>query len=292
MSVRRCCWARSPNASRFAAAACWSAVNSVAGERGRAANYVYGSAKAGLTAFLSGLRNRLAASGVPQDRRAGPAGATDRGPRRGGRRAGRRVAPGPRRRVRPPHLAAGHGTRLRHPGAPLQADARVMRARRDCRWRSYPPGLGHGFRQGCRRDRTTARRAGRDEPPCAGGFVEVGAWRYAFGSRCRVKPEMSSRGRRFRCPGGAGEGRRAPAAHRRTSAGTSRQATRQLPTRVGFDAHPAPMMAPPRRGPANIHEKVTVWSRTIHVWRTEWMVKWSPLRCRGWRTSPLREGYP
>ena len=39
-------------------------VSSVAGERGRAANYVYGSAKAGFTAFLSGLRSRLAASGV------------------------------------------------------------------------------------------------------------------------------------------------------------------------------------------------------------------------------------
>ena len=39
-------------------------VSSVAGERGRASNYVYGSAKAGLTAFLSGLRNRLAHSGV------------------------------------------------------------------------------------------------------------------------------------------------------------------------------------------------------------------------------------
>lgn len=39
-------------------------VSSVAGERGRAANYVYGSAKAGFTAFLSGLRNRLSASGV------------------------------------------------------------------------------------------------------------------------------------------------------------------------------------------------------------------------------------
>jgi decaprenylphospho-beta-D-erythro-pentofuranosid-2-ulose 2-reductase len=34
-------------------------VSSVAGERGRATNYVYGSAKAGLTAFLSGLRNRF-----------------------------------------------------------------------------------------------------------------------------------------------------------------------------------------------------------------------------------------
>ena len=39
-------------------------VSSVAGERGRADNYVYGSAKAGLTAFLSGLRNRCASSGV------------------------------------------------------------------------------------------------------------------------------------------------------------------------------------------------------------------------------------
>ena len=39
-------------------------VSSVAGDRGRGANYIYGSAKAGFTAFLSGLRNRLAPSGV------------------------------------------------------------------------------------------------------------------------------------------------------------------------------------------------------------------------------------
>jgi len=39
-------------------------VSSVAGDRGRASNYVYGSAKAGFTAFLSGLRNRLAQQGV------------------------------------------------------------------------------------------------------------------------------------------------------------------------------------------------------------------------------------
>lgn len=39
-------------------------VSSVAGDRGRASNYVYGSAKAGFTAFLSGLRNRLAVKGV------------------------------------------------------------------------------------------------------------------------------------------------------------------------------------------------------------------------------------
>jgi decaprenylphospho-beta-D-erythro-pentofuranosid-2-ulose 2-reductase len=39
-------------------------ISSVAGERGRASNYVYGSAKAGFTAFLSGLRARLASRGV------------------------------------------------------------------------------------------------------------------------------------------------------------------------------------------------------------------------------------
>lgn len=39
-------------------------VSSVAGDRGRASNYFYGAAKAGLTAFLSGLRNRLSSSGI------------------------------------------------------------------------------------------------------------------------------------------------------------------------------------------------------------------------------------
>ncbi|AHM63612.1 short chain dehydrogenase [Flammeovirgaceae bacterium 311] len=43
---------------------CIIGVSSVAGERGRKSNYLYGSAKAGLTAYLSGLRNRLAAAGV------------------------------------------------------------------------------------------------------------------------------------------------------------------------------------------------------------------------------------
>lgn len=38
---------------------CIIGISSVAGDRGRASNYVYGSAKAGFTAFLSGLRNRL-----------------------------------------------------------------------------------------------------------------------------------------------------------------------------------------------------------------------------------------
>jgi short-subunit dehydrogenase len=39
-------------------------ISSVAGDRGRQSNYVYGSAKALVTAFTSGLRQRLAKSGV------------------------------------------------------------------------------------------------------------------------------------------------------------------------------------------------------------------------------------
>ncbi|PID36877.1 MAG: short-chain dehydrogenase [Rhodobacterales bacterium] len=39
-------------------------VSSVAGDRGRIGNYVYGSAKAGFTTYLSGLRNRLNRSGA------------------------------------------------------------------------------------------------------------------------------------------------------------------------------------------------------------------------------------
>jgi hypothetical protein len=53
-------------ATRFAARGSGTlvGVSSVAGDRGRASNYVYGSAKAGFTAFLSGLRNRMARTGV------------------------------------------------------------------------------------------------------------------------------------------------------------------------------------------------------------------------------------
>lgn len=43
---------------------CIIGISSVAGDRGRASNYIYGSAKAGFTAFLSGLRNRLARKNV------------------------------------------------------------------------------------------------------------------------------------------------------------------------------------------------------------------------------------
>lgn len=39
-------------------------ISSVAGDRGRQSNYVYGAAKAGLTAFLQGLRQRLHPAGV------------------------------------------------------------------------------------------------------------------------------------------------------------------------------------------------------------------------------------
>ena len=39
-------------------------VSSVAGDRGRKSNYIYGSAKAGFSAYLSGVRNRLSKSNV------------------------------------------------------------------------------------------------------------------------------------------------------------------------------------------------------------------------------------
>jgi len=39
-------------------------VSSVAGDRGRKANYIYGSSKAAFSAYLGGLRNRLYESGV------------------------------------------------------------------------------------------------------------------------------------------------------------------------------------------------------------------------------------
>lgn len=39
-------------------------ISSVAGDRGRRSNYVYGTAKAGVTTFLSGLRARLSDAGV------------------------------------------------------------------------------------------------------------------------------------------------------------------------------------------------------------------------------------
>ena len=39
-------------------------ISSVAGERGRASNYIYGASKAGFTAYLSGLRNRCFRHGI------------------------------------------------------------------------------------------------------------------------------------------------------------------------------------------------------------------------------------
>ncbi len=39
-------------------------ISSVAGERGRKKNYIYGAAKAGFSVYLSGLRNQLCAQGI------------------------------------------------------------------------------------------------------------------------------------------------------------------------------------------------------------------------------------
>jgi decaprenylphospho-beta-D-erythro-pentofuranosid-2-ulose 2-reductase len=43
---------------------CIAVITSVAGDRGRQSNYVYGAAKGGVDRFLEGLRNRLFRSGV------------------------------------------------------------------------------------------------------------------------------------------------------------------------------------------------------------------------------------
>ncbi len=43
---------------------CIAVISSVAGDRGRPSNYVYGTAKAALNAFLQGLRARMAKAGV------------------------------------------------------------------------------------------------------------------------------------------------------------------------------------------------------------------------------------
>lgn len=55
-----------PMANRFEAQrhGCIAVIASVAGDRGRQSNYVYGAAKGGLDRFLQGLRNRLFRSGV------------------------------------------------------------------------------------------------------------------------------------------------------------------------------------------------------------------------------------
>ncbi len=41
-----------------------AAISSVAGDRGRQSNFIYGATKAGLTVYLAGLRNRLHPLGV------------------------------------------------------------------------------------------------------------------------------------------------------------------------------------------------------------------------------------
>ena len=51
-------------ANKMAAGGVIVGISSVAGERGRASNYFYGAAKAGFTAFLSGLRGRMEVRGV------------------------------------------------------------------------------------------------------------------------------------------------------------------------------------------------------------------------------------
>ena len=51
-------------APRLAASATLAVISSVAGDRGRASNYLYGSAKAAVSAYLSGLGQRLRPAGI------------------------------------------------------------------------------------------------------------------------------------------------------------------------------------------------------------------------------------
>ena len=51
---------------------CLAAISSVAGDRGRASNYIYGAAKAGLSCYLQGLQQRLAPAVSVLDLRPGP----------------------------------------------------------------------------------------------------------------------------------------------------------------------------------------------------------------------------
>lgn len=51
-------------ANRLKAPATLAVISSVAGDRGRASNYLYGSAKAAVSTYLSGLRQRLHAGGT------------------------------------------------------------------------------------------------------------------------------------------------------------------------------------------------------------------------------------
>lgn len=51
-------------APRLKAPATLAVISSVAGDRGRASNYLYGSAKAAVSTYLSGLRQRLTPGGI------------------------------------------------------------------------------------------------------------------------------------------------------------------------------------------------------------------------------------
>ncbi|TDV29312.1 SDR family oxidoreductase [Stenotrophomonas sp. CC22-02] len=51
-------------AQRLRSGATLAVISSVAGDRGRASNYLYGSAKAAVTAYLSGLGQRLRPAGI------------------------------------------------------------------------------------------------------------------------------------------------------------------------------------------------------------------------------------
>ena len=114
------------------------AVSSVAGDRGRQSNYVYGASKGGLTVFLQGLRNRLAPAGVhvmtvkpgfvdtPMDR--GPRGDVPRGlAGAGGRRHPARLAAAAERGLHALVLALDPASDSPRAGRALQAPEALTR---------------------------------------------------------------------------------------------------------------------------------------------------------------------
>ncbi len=114
-------------------------LSSVAGERGRADNYVYGAAKAALTAYASGLGHRLHGTGVtvltikpgPVDTPmvAGRNALTPAGGGRGRRGAADPPGPGAGRpgALRPWQVAVGHGGHPRPPDPAVRASPSLPR---------------------------------------------------------------------------------------------------------------------------------------------------------------------
>ncbi len=120
-------------------------VSSVAGERGRASNYVYGAGKAGLTAFSIWLKEpawqdenpghhrQAGLRAHPHDKRHETSTSVDgRAGRGSGSDLSRGHSPAARRYLRQTDLADRHDDYQGDPGADFQAAPNLIRERNDC----------------------------------------------------------------------------------------------------------------------------------------------------------------